>query len=117
MKSFYPKVGDKFYYKAQNGEIVERICKHIEERKGIEIMFFTSWDEGGGCFVNESSILNPNSKKVKNFLEEKEKKAWREFWTKERKQEFVDFCYNKVRVETTTSVGYLLNSFINDKTK
>ncbi len=89
-KDFYPKVGDKFYWKSIEGEIMESVCKHIEKNEGVVPMYFTSWDEHGGGFINEINILDPDSDEVKELLKEKEKKVWKDFWTQERIDEFLD---------------------------
>ena len=66
----YPKVGEKFYWKTQEGEIVESTCFKIEEEDNpdLETMFFISISKnGGGCFVTESDIVDSNSKEVIEF--------------------------------------------------
>ena len=76
MKNYLPKVGDTFYWEEFDletntpGEIHEDICLKIEEENNpdLETMFFVSLSKnGGGCFVTESDILDPNSKKVQEF--------------------------------------------------
>ena len=69
----YPKVGEKFYWKDQEGNISEETCLKIEgdDIPTLETMFFISLTKnGGGCFVTESDILNPNSEEVINFKKE-----------------------------------------------
>ena len=70
----YPKVDEKFYWKTQEGEIVESTCFKIEEEDNpdLETMFFTHITKnGGGCFVTESDIISSNSKEVKKELAKK----------------------------------------------
>ena len=69
----FPKVGEKFYWKTQEGEIVESTCFKIEEEDNpdLETMFFTSISKnGGGTFITESDILNPLSEEVQKFKNE-----------------------------------------------
>ena len=67
----YPKVGEKFYWKDENGEISESTCLKINKEIGIEPMYFISLTKnGGGAFVNKSEILNPNSYEIKEFKKE-----------------------------------------------
>ena len=68
-----PKVGEKFYWKDHDGIIHEEICFKIEEKDNsdLETMFFTYVTEnGGGEFVTEEDILDPDSDEVKKFKEE-----------------------------------------------
>lgn len=68
-----PKVGEKFYWKDLDGIIHEEICFKIEEEDNsdLETMFFTYVTEnGGGEFVTEEDILDPDSDEVKKFKEE-----------------------------------------------
>lgn len=69
----YPKVGEKFYWKDLDGIIHEEICLKIEEEDNpdLETMFFTYVTEnGGGEFVGEEDILDPDSDEVKKFQDE-----------------------------------------------
>ena len=66
----YPKVGEKFYWKNQDGEIFEDTCLKIEadDIPTLETMFFTSLTEnGGGSFITESDIIDSNSIEVKEY--------------------------------------------------
>ena len=68
-----PKVGEKFYWKDLDGIIHEEICLKIEEEDNpdLETMFFTYVTEnGGGEFIGEEDILDPDSDEVKKFEEE-----------------------------------------------
>ena len=78
MKIKYPKVGEKFYWKDQEGNISEDTCLKIEgdDIQTLETMFFIHISKnGGGCFVTESDLIRmklKNSKK--NRLKRKLKK-------------------------------------------
>ena len=77
----YPKVGEKFYWKTQEDEIVESTCFKIEEEDNpdLETMFFMHITKnGGGCFVTESDIIDSNSDEVKKFKKEQAKKKVKE---------------------------------------
>ena len=77
----YPKVGEKFYWKTQEGEIVESTCFRIEEEDNLDLetMFFTHISKnGGGCFVTESDIIDSNSDEVKKFKKEHAEKKVKE---------------------------------------
>ena len=76
-----PKVGEKFYWKDHDGIIHEEICFKIEEEDNsdLETMFFTYVTEnGGGCFVTESNIIDSNSDEVKKFKKEQAEKKVKE---------------------------------------
>lgn len=90
----YPKVGEKFYYLNSNNELVERTCVHIEKQEGFERQYFSTWDEYGGTFVNESSILDQDGEEFKELKAEKEREEWKQFWTKERIDEFMTIPSN-----------------------
>ena len=77
----YPKVGEKFYWKTQEDEIVESTCFKIEEEDNpdLETMFFMHITKnGGGCFVTESDIIDSNSDEVKKFKKEQTEKKIKE---------------------------------------
>ncbi len=77
----YPKVGEKFYWKNQDGEIFEDTCLKIEadDISTLETMFFIYLSEnGGGSFVSESDIIDSNSIEVINFKKEQTKKKLKE---------------------------------------
>ena len=76
-----PKVGEKFYWKDLDGIIHEEICFKIEEEDNsdLETMFFTYVTEnGGGEFVTEEDILDPDSDEVKKFKKEQAEKKVKE---------------------------------------
>ena len=74
----YPNIGDIFYWKDNDGYIHEEVCMKIEgeDIDTLETMFYTyiSKNDGGGCFVTESDIIDFNSKEVTEFKKEKYKK-------------------------------------------
>ena len=66
----YPKVGDKFHWKDCNGEIFESYCKKVDKDPNGQIMtnyFIYLTPNGGGNFVVEEDILDPESKEVIEF--------------------------------------------------
>ena len=82
----YPKVGEKFYWKNQDGEIFEDTCLKIEadDIPTLETMFFISLTEnGGGCFITESDIIDSNSDEVKKFKKEQAEKKVKEVKTQD----------------------------------
>jgi len=77
----YPKVGERFYWKNQDGEIFEDTCLKIEgdDIPTLETMFFIFLTEnGGGGFVSESDIIDSNSIEVINFKKEQAEKKVKE---------------------------------------
>lgn len=96
----YPKVGDPFYWKdEEDGIIHECICKKIEDDPNgvFETMYFLSLTKnGGGAFICESDLLDPNSDEVKTFIKENNIKKCNEFFTPERKKKMIDFMWLKV---------------------
>ena len=112
----YPEVGEKFYYKDLYGELQERTCVRIIKEPNIERQYFTTWDEHGGLFVNESSILDPEDEEVKKLIAEKEKEEWRKFWTVERFNEILRFLIRTYSCDTGYSL-WALGDFIKSKTK
>lgn len=78
----YPKVGDKFYWKDKDNDIHEAICMKIEgeDIDTIETMFFTYIsNNGGGCFITESDIVDSNSNEVIEFKKRQAKQKVNEF--------------------------------------
>lgn len=112
----YPKVGDKFYWMSMDGELVESTCVHIERKPGIVPQYFTSWDEGGGLFINETSILDPESDEVKELIAKKEKDDWRKFWTDEHIEEMIGFLTKSYACSREYST-LVFKDFIKEKIK
>ena len=95
----YPKVGEKFYWKTQEGEIVESTCFKIEEENNpdLETMFFISVTKnGGGTFITESDIISSNSKEVKEFKKELAKKKIKEIIDYLNQDEVYGILFNKL---------------------
>ena len=96
----YPKVGEKFYWKDENGEISESTCLKINKEIGIEPMYFISLTKnGGGAFVNKSEILNPDSYEIKEFKKELAKDKIKEIIDYISQQEVYDALLNKLTKE------------------
>lgn len=77
----YPKVGETFYWKDEDGDIHEEICVKIDEEDNpdLETMFFIYISpNGGGTFVTESDIISSASKEVKEFKERKAQEKLKE---------------------------------------
>ena len=72
----YPKIGDIFYWKDNDGDVHEAVCMKIEgeDIDTLETMFYTYISKnGGGCFVTESDIIDSNSEEVEEFKKAKYK--------------------------------------------
>lgn len=70
----YPKVGEKFYWIDFENVVHEETCFKIEEENNpdLETMYFTYVNSnGGGAFITESDVLDPNSKEVQDFIKTK----------------------------------------------
>ena len=77
----FPKVGEKFYWKNLDSEIVESTCFKIVEEDNIDLetRFFISISKnGGGTFITESDIIDSNSDEVKKFKKEQAEKKVKE---------------------------------------
>ena len=98
-KNYYPKVGETFYWENLEGEIHEDKCFKIEgeDIPTLETMFFISLSEnGGGTFVTESDILNPNSKKVIKFKKELAKQKAKEITDYISQKEIREILFNRL---------------------
>ena len=96
----YPKVGDKFYWKDKDNDIHEAICMKIEgeDIDTIETMFFTYIsNNGGGCFITESDIVDSNSKEVIEFKKRQAKQKANEFIEYLSQEEFRIMVYSALR--------------------
>ena len=96
----YPKVGDKFYWKDKDNDIHEAICMKIEgeDIDTIETMFFTYIsNNGGGCFITESDIIDSNSKEVIEFKKKQAKQKVNEFIEYLSQEEFRIMVYSALR--------------------
>ena len=97
-----PKVGEKFYWKDLDDVIYEEICLKIEEEDNsdLETMFFTYVTEnGGGEFITEEDILDPDSDEVKNFKKEQAQKKVKEISDYISQKEVYDVLLNKLTKE------------------
>ena len=114
----YPKVGQKFYWKDQDGNISEDICLKIEGKNipTLETMFFTHITEnGGGYFVSESSIVDSNSKEVKNFKKEQTEKKIKEISNYISQKDVRDILYKKLRTNwSVIDTNRILNLLSNE---
>jgi hypothetical protein len=80
----YPKVGETFYWKGCHGDIHQDVCMKIEKQPGVMRQYFNYISEnGGGTFVNEKDILDPDSEEVKEYEEYLFNKKIKEFWTED----------------------------------
>jgi len=97
-----PKVGEKFYWKDFDDVIYEETCLKIEEEDNsdLETMFFTYVTEnGGGEFITEEDILDPDSDEVKNFKKEQAQKKVKEISDYISQKEVYDVLLNKLTKE------------------
>ena len=98
----YPKVGETFYWKNLEGEIFEDVCHKIEEEDNpdLETMFFISVTEnGGGSFVTESDILDPDSEEVQEFQDKLVDKNLREVCNYINQEKVKNILINKLTQE------------------
>lgn len=112
----YPKVGETFYWKNQDGEVFENTCLKIEadDIPTLETMFFISLTEnGGGCFITESDIIDSNSIEVINFKKEQLKKKLKEISDYISQKEVYDILLDKLNKngfeEVATSILDILS--------
>ena len=65
----YPEIGDKFYWKNIDGEIVEETCVDIEyDDFYLEYIYYTYTEENYREFVGESDLIDPDSEEVRNYI-------------------------------------------------
>lgn len=96
----FPKVGDVFYWEDEDNNIHEAICKKIEgeDIDTLETMFFTYISEnGGGCFVTESDIVDSNSKEVIEFKKKQAKQKVNEIIQYLSQEEIHTIIYSALR--------------------
>jgi len=95
-----PKVGDVFYWEDEDNNIHEAICMKIEgeDIDTLETMFFTYISEnGGGCFVTESDIVDSNSKEVIEFKKKQAKQKVNEIIQYLSQEEIHTIVYSALR--------------------
>ena len=96
----FPKVGDIFYWEDGDNNIHEAICMKIEgeDIDTLETMFFTYISEnGGGCFVTESDIVDSNSKEVIEFKKKQAKQKVNEIIQYLSQEEIHTIVYSALR--------------------
>ena len=96
----FPKVGDIFYWEDEDNNIHEAICMKIEgeDIDTLETMFFTYISEnGGGCFVTESDIVDSNSEKVIEFKKKQAKQKVNEIIQYLSQEEIHTIVYSALR--------------------
>ena len=96
----FPKVGDIFYWKDEDNNIHEEICMKIdgEDVDTLETMFYTYISENGsGCFVTESDIVDSNSKEVIEFKKRQAKQKVNEIIEYLSQEEIHTMVYSALR--------------------
>lgn len=96
----FPKVGDIFYWEDGDNNIHEATCMKIEgeDIDTLETMFFTYISKtGGGCFVTESDIVDPNSKEVIEFKKKQAKQKVNEIIQYLSQEEIHTIVYSALR--------------------
>ncbi len=109
----YPKVGELFYWKGCDGDIYQDTCFKIVKKPGVMCQYFNYLSEnGGGTFINEENILDPDSKEVKEYKEYLFNKKIKEFWDKDmRMMMYERLTDNSINSDTASEVLDILSKY------
>lgn len=117
-KNKFPKVGEIFYWKGCDGDIHEEMCMKIEGENvdTLETMFYTYISKnGGGCFVTESDIVNPNSIEVTKFKKAKYREKINELVDMFTDETFHNMIYSALRKTFNQDTVYEIINTLSNK--
>ena len=96
----YPLVGDTIYWKDLDGDIHDDVGVDIDKDPDGNIVtnYFTSRTEnGGGCFIDEDSLINPLSMEIVKYKEKRAKEKAKEIADYIGQEEIRSILYNRLR--------------------
>ena len=96
----YPLVGDTIYWKDLDGDIHDDVVVDIDKDPDGNIVtnYFTSRTEnGGGCFIDEDSLINPLSMEIVKYKEKRAKEKAKEIADYIGQEEIRSILYNRLR--------------------
>ena len=96
----YPLVGDTIYWKDLDGDIHDNVVVDIEKDPDGNIVtnyFISRTENGGGCFIDEESLINPMSMEIVKYKEKRAKEKAKEIADYINQKEIRSILYSRLR--------------------
>ena len=96
----YPLVGDTIYWKDLDGDIHDNVVVDIEKDPDGNIVtnyFISRTENGGGCFIDEESLINPMSMEIVKYKENRAKEKAKEIADYIGQEEIRSILYSRLR--------------------
>ena len=96
----YPLVGDTIYWKDLDGNIHDDVVVDIDKDPECYIItnyFISRTKNGGGCFIDEDSLINPMSMEIVKYKEKRAKEKAKEIADYINQEEIRSILYSKLR--------------------
>lgn len=96
----YPQVGDVIYWKDSDGEIHDDVVVDIDKDPDGNIVtnyFISRTENGGGCFIDEESLINPLSVEIEIYKKKRAKEKAKEIADYIGQEEIRSILYSRLR--------------------
>lgn len=96
----YPLVGDTIYWKDLNGNIHDDVVVDIDKDPDDNIVtnyFIFRTENGGGCFIDEESLINPLSMEIEVYKKKRAKEKAKEIADYIGQEEIRGILYSSLR--------------------
>ncbi len=96
----YPLVGDTIYWKDLDGNIHDDVVVDIDKDPDGNIVtnyFISRTENGGGCFIDEESLINPLSMEIRKYKEKRAKEKAKEIADYISQEEIRNILYSRLR--------------------
>ena len=96
----YPLVGDTIYWKDLDGNMHDDVVVDIDKDPDGNIVtnyFISRTENGGGCFIDEESLINPLSMEIVIYKQKRAKEKAKEIADYIAQEEIRRILYNKLR--------------------
>lgn len=96
----YPLVGDTIYWKDLDGDIHDDVVVEIDKDPDGNIVtnyFISRTENGGGCFIDEDSLINSMSMEIVKYKEKRAKEKVKEIADYISQEEIRSILYSRLR--------------------
>lgn len=96
----YPLVGDTIYWKDLDGNMYDDVVVDIDKDPAGNIVtnyFISRTENGGGCFIDEESLINPLSMEIEIYKQKKAKEKAKEIADYISQEEIRSILYSRLR--------------------
>ena len=110
----YPLIGDTIYWKDMDGDIHDDVVVDIDKDPDGNIVtnyFISRTENGGGCFIDEESLIDPMSMEIEVYKKKRAKEKVKEIADYINQEEIRNILYSKFRENYYSEVeaSHILN--------